>query len=98
MTTPESPALPSGIVAFVKKECPTCETVVPVLAELAERGKLTVYSQDDPGFPAGLTVEDDRSLRMAWHHDVEVVPTLLRVEDGIEQERAIGWHRGECGH
>ncbi len=95
MTTVERPALPSGIVAFVKKECPTCETVVPVLSELAERGKLTIYSQDDPGFPAGLTVEDDRSLQMAWHHDVEVVPTLLRVEDGIEQERAIGWHRGE---
>ena len=50
----ESPEteLPSGIVAFVKRDCPTCELVAPVLAELARRVPLAVYSQDDPAFPA----------------------------------------------
>jgi hypothetical protein len=88
-------ALPNGIVAFVKRDCPTCELVVPVLQEFAAGGRLTVYCQDDPTFPSDLDVSDDTSLEVSWHQNVEVVPTLLRVEDGVEQDRAIGWHRGE---
>ncbi|MCP5044602.1 MAG: thioredoxin family protein [bacterium] len=87
--------MPNGIVAFVKRDCPTCELVVPVLRELAQGGALTLYSQDDPGFPEGLDVEDDTSLEASWHQSIEAVPTLLRVEGGVEKERAIGWHRGE---
>jgi hypothetical protein len=90
-----TPPLPSGLVAFVKRECPTCETVAPVLSQLREHGALTVYSQDDPSFPPGLDAEDDTSLRVSWHHEIEVVPTLIRVENGVERGRAIGWHRGE---
>ncbi len=89
------PQLPSGIVAFVKRDCPTCETVAPVLRELAANTKLTVFSQDDPEFPPGVDAADDTSLEFSWHHEIEAVPTLLRVEDGVEQERALGWHRGE---
>ena len=69
--------------------------VAPVLAELARRGRLTVYSQDDPAFPDGLAAIDDGGLDVSWHHAVETVPTLLRVEDGREVARAIGWERGE---
>jgi len=90
-----SPALPNGIVAFVKRDCPTCELVAPVLRELAEGGSLTVYCQDDPTFPSGIEVSDDTSLEVSWHQKIEAVPTLLRVEDGVEQDRALGWHRGE---
>jgi hypothetical protein len=94
-SSPDTPTLPSGLVAFVKKECPTCETVAPVLSQLAENGGLTIYCQDDPAFPEALGAEDDTSLRVSWHHDVEVVPTLIRVEEGVETARVIGWHRGE---
>jgi hypothetical protein len=87
--------LPEGLVAFVKRECPTCELVVPVLRELASHGALTVYVQDDPEFPAGLAPVDDRGLAASWHHRIEAVPTLLRVEGGAEVARAVGWHRGE---
>ena len=90
-----APPLPSGVVAVVKRDCPTCLLVAPVLAELAKRVELTVYSQDDPGFPEGIEVRDDRSLEISWHHKIDAVPTLLRVVDGREQERALGWHRGE---
>ena len=76
--------LPSGVVAFVKRDCPTCTLVEPVLAQLAQEVPLTVYTQDDPGFPEGVDPVDDTSLEMSWHCDVEAVPTLLRVEDGIE--------------
>ena len=82
-------------MAFVKRDCPTCEKVAPVLARLAEEVELTVYSQDDPGFPEGVEAVDDTSLEMSWHHDIEAVPTLLRVEDGIVKERAVGWQRQE---
>ncbi len=89
------PPLSDGIVVFVKRECPTCELVVPVLEELSKRLSLTVYTQDDPGFPQGIEAQDDTSLELSWHHQIEAVPTLLRIEQGVEQERVLGWHRGE---
>ena len=95
LLAPKATAIPDGLVAFVKRDCPTCELVAPVLQGLAADGVLTVYSQDDPGFPEGMTVSDDTSLEMSWRQKIEAVPTLLRVEGGIEKERAIGWHRGE---
>ncbi len=88
------PPLPSGLVAFVKRECPTCQLVVPVLVRLAHQTKLSVYTQDDPGFPPGLEAVDDRDLAFSWHHEIETVPTLLRVgADGHEEARAVGWVR-----
>ncbi len=88
--------LPEGIVAFVKEECPTCQLVAPALAELRRRGlPLTVYSQDDPAFPAGADPVDDTELERSWRSGVEIVPTLLRVEGGEERQRVIGWLRDE---
>ncbi|MBW2385183.1 MAG: thioredoxin family protein [Deltaproteobacteria bacterium] len=89
------PDLPTGLVAFVKRDCPTCELVAPVLEVLAAGQTLTVYTQDDPEFPAGLDPIDDTQLECSWRHGIEVVPTLLRVEKGREIARAIGWHRGD---
>jgi hypothetical protein len=88
-------ALPSGIVAFVKRDCPTCVLVAPVLTELAKRVPLTVYTQDDLAFPPQLTPVDDTELGVSWRHNIEFVPTLLRVESGREVARAEGWQRGE---
>jgi hypothetical protein len=90
------PRLPDGLVAVVKRGCPTCELVAPVLGELAARGQpLTVYTQDDPEFPPGVPRVDDRELVVSWHHRIEAVPTLLRVEGGVEVARAIGWFRSD---
>jgi hypothetical protein len=90
----ERPPLPDGVVAVVKRDCPTCNLVEPVLAALAAGGtELTVYSQDDPGFPAGLPVRDDRDLTVSYTWDIETVPTLLRVREGAEVERIFGWDR-----
>jgi hypothetical protein len=90
-----APPLPAGLVAFVKRDCPTCTLVAPVLARMASETELTVFSQDDPAFPSGTRIVDDRSLQYAWHHGIDTVPTLLRVRDGEVVGRAIGWHRGE---
>lgn len=85
--------LPDGWVAIVKRDCPTCRLVEPVLSQLTAAGALTVYSQDDPGFPSGLDAVDDRELEVSWRLQVQTVPTLLRVEAGAEVERTEGWLR-----
>jgi hypothetical protein len=83
-------------VAFVKRDCPTCELVVPVLEQIARDAALTVYSQDDPAFPPGLEAVDETSLERSWHHRIEAVPTLIRVsEAGEEVERVLGWQRND---
>ncbi|MDX1650758.1 MAG: thioredoxin family protein [Myxococcota bacterium] len=89
------PPLPDGLVAFVKRDCPTCVAVAPVLAKLGAELPLRVVTQDDPGFPEGLAPQHDADLALSWHHAIEAVPTLLRVEGGRETARAVGWHREE---
>ena len=88
-------ALPDGLVAVVKQDCPTCRLVAPVLAEVAAAGvPLTVYSQDDPTFPSEVAgVVDDTALDVSYSLEVETVPTLLRVTGGDEVERIVGWSR-----
>ena len=88
--------IPDGLVVVVKRECPTCVVVEPVLRQLGDvlGARLTVYSQDDPSFPAGVAgVVDDGELEVSWHLDLTTVPTLLRVEGGMEKERLVGWDR-----
>ncbi len=85
----------TGFVAVVKRDCPTCELTVPVLAALAEAGSLTVYTQDDPAFPEGLAHDYDGSLDVSHGLKIEVVPTLLRRENGREVARTYGWDKAE---
>jgi hypothetical protein len=88
--------LPDGYAVFVKASCPTCQTVVPALARLRERGVgLTVLTQDDPSFPAGLDPVDDTELRRSYEAGVEVVPTLLRVDAGRVTDTLQGWLRAD---
>ena len=91
---PAVPPLPDGLVAVVKHDCPTCVLVAPVLAELADAAGLSVVTQDDPGFPADADwVLHDADLALSWHHDIDTVPTLLKVEAGRPVERIEGWSR-----
>ena len=55
----------------------------------------TVYTQDDPTFPAGVDAIHDADLAVSWHHEIETVPTLIRVVDGDEVERTVGWSRAD---
>jgi len=84
-----------GLIAIVKRDCPTCELVAPVLQRLKDTGvPFTIYTQDDPTFPDGMDgVVDDTALEQSFHHDVEFVPTLIRREKGAEVERTFGWNR-----
>ena len=94
MTEKASLPLRSGFIAFVKRDCPTCELIVPVLESLDGLVSLMVYSQDDPSFPDQVETLDDTDLEFSWRNRVETVPTLIKVEEGREVARVIGWHRG----
>jgi hypothetical protein len=86
-----------GYAVYVKRDCATCVLVSPLLAEMREAGlALTVYTQDDPLFPDGLAdVTDDTSLERSFHAEIETVPTLIKISDGAETMRAVGWVREE---
>ena len=89
-------AVDTSFVVVAKRDCPTCDLVQPVLREIAASGaSLTVYTQDDPAFPDGLEAVDDRSLEHSWRLGVETVPTLIRLEEGAEAERIVGWDRAQ---
>lgn len=83
----------------VKKDCPTCALIEPLIPLLAEQvdGGLSVYVQDDPDFPGNFDAIDDRELDFSWRNGIEIVPTLLRGEggDGANCERVVGWDRAE---
>ena len=90
------PVLPDGLVIVVKRECETCRMVVPVITQLRGSGTtVTLYVQDDPSFPEGLNATPDADLAVSWHHDIETVPTVMRVKNGVEIERTVGWVRDE---
>lgn len=85
-----------GLIAVVKRDCPTCELAGPILAALQQSERLDVYSQDDPAFPEEVAkVIDDRELAASYNLDVEIVPTLIRVKGGVEVDRTYGWDQVE---
>ncbi len=90
MTQPGAPTLPDGLVVVVKRECETCRMVAPLLPQFAT----LVYTQDDPSFPSPDALHD-ADLSVSWHHDIETVPTVIRVVDGVEVERTVGWVRDQ---
>ncbi len=93
--TTARPPLPDGIVAIVKRDCPTCTLVEPVLQGLVDRVALTAFCQDDPTFPSVPGVVDDTDLTVSHLWDIETVPTVLRIVDGEETGRIVGWSRDE---
>ena len=79
-----------GLVAIVKRECPTCVVTAPVLGELERRAALIVYSQDDPAFPQTVAERrDDTALDVSHRLRIAIVPTLLRFEEGREVARGL---------
>ncbi len=92
--------LGDGIHAFVKRDCATCALVAPVLASLVHKSVVqTVHSQDDVAFPKEVaaigSITDDTSLRRSYGLDIETVPTLVRIENGEEVGRTVGWSIAE---
>jgi hypothetical protein len=87
--------LPDGLLIVVKRDCATCVMVVDVAAQLVASKGAAVYTQDDPTFPEGVSARYDGDLRVSWHLDIETVPTLIKIIDGVEVARTTGWFRQE---
>jgi hypothetical protein len=83
--------------AVVKSDCPTCRLVVPVLRQLQATGcRLRVHYQDDGAFLVGIeNVLNDTTLEESFRLGVDAVPSLLRLENGEETGRAVGWVRSD---
>ena len=94
---PDGLTLPAdGLIAVVKRDCPTCELTASVLGALAAAGALAVYTQDDPTFPATIAAPiDDHDLNISHLLEIEIVPTLIRRVGGVEVARSSGWDRAE---
>ena len=84
-----------GLVAFVKRACPTCSLIEPQMQEAARaRADFQVVSQDDAGFPAQVKNRvDDSELDHSYLNAIEATPTLIRFVAGKEIERIMGWDR-----
>ena len=75
-----------GLVAFVKRDCPACTLIEPVMQRLAQAvPSFQVVSQDDPKFPSRVAgIIDDRELEHSWLNNIEFTPTLIRYQGGLE--------------
>jgi hypothetical protein len=83
-----------GLVAFIKRACPTCTLIESQLREIAHAvPDFRAVSQDDPHFPGGVHVIDDRELDASYLNNIESTPTLIRFRNGREAERIVGWDR-----
>ena len=82
----------------IKKDCPTCEMIEPVLVELTASypGKVSIYVQDDPSFPESIENKiDDTSLEFSYRNNIEIVPTLICSTESKESARTYGWDKAE---
>lgn len=87
-----------GFHLVVKRDCPTCSLIEPVVRELAGtwNGGLSIYVQDDPSFMSDLEqTRTDSELEISFHLNIETVPTIIRYQNGREAERCVGWVREE---
>ena len=94
----QSSTVLDGLHLFVKRDCPTCQLIEPSIYQLAKESEqlVAIYVQDDPTILAGLNaVKDDTTLEQSHHFQIETVPTLVRIKNGQEISRAIGWHRSD---
>jgi hypothetical protein len=100
-TNDKPAAVAATFVAFIKQDCPTCVLAMPVLREIEHLvgragGTLEVHVQDDVSFATGFShARDDSALAASYRHNIDTVPTLIRLDGGREEARAVGWRRSE---
>src|SRR3546814_14431834 len=66
----------NGLVAVVKRDCPTCDLLGPVYRQLSDGPGLTAFSQDEPSFPEHLGGAPDHPHReRSYQPRIEPAPT-----------------------
>ncbi|MDH5737824.1 MAG: thioredoxin family protein [Gammaproteobacteria bacterium] len=82
-----------GVIVVVKKDCPTCVLIEPVLRQIAGKADVSIYCQDDSAWPHGLEVMDDEDLAVSWSLSLETVPAVVQLKAGQEIDRLYGWDK-----
>jgi thioredoxin-like negative regulator of GroEL len=67
------------ILAFGAPNCPACKMITPALQELAQKYSRKVI----PLIP-------QQHREVARQHKIQVIPTLIKLSDGVEVARIVG--------
>ena len=81
------------LLCFVKEDCPTCRTVIPVLKALFDAGvNILVIGQTVLGnnklieaFDLPFPILNDEKLKVSFAYDIETVPTLIHADKNGKQ-------------
>jgi len=91
------------LICFIKEDCPTCKTVIPILNACykAMQGKVDIHliGQTLDGnqslieeFDLDIPVLDDSALMVSYAYDLDIVPTLIWVDKkGSQLQRHEGF-------
>ncbi len=89
-----------AVIVFFKRDCATCQLALPVYQHWAEQVPVIGIAQDDPDTTAGFfaefeiqmeTVFDGPAYEASSAFDIDGVPALFLVEDGVITASALGW-------
>lgn len=98
----------AALLLFFKRSCGTCELSMPVLQHLrsyAPRIPLLAVSQDSVDETAEFFATYEIAMDVVYDHsgfeasrafDVDGVPTLVLVEDGVVTWTSVGWSRARA--
>jgi len=98
------PSENSALLCFVKEDCETCQTIMPVLEALYIAGcNIHVIGQTIEGnknlidkFGLTLPILDDSNLKTSFSYDIEIVPTIIHAsEENQEKIRLEGFVKTE---
>ena len=89
-----------GLYLVLKRECPTCSMIEPVVRALAADNdigrSIKFFVQDDPDYLNDLSqIRVDNQLKWSYLLGIETVPTLISFQEGQEAGRSVGWVREE---
>ncbi len=84
------------VLVFLKYDCPTCELIRPLLADIQKKvTSLEIIVQDDRKLFPNLNVQEDNDLEISFNHEIEIVPTAIKLERNTETVRLVGWDKKE---
>lgn len=98
------PSEKETLLCFIKEECETCQTIMPIVEALYQAGcHILMIGQTEEGnqnliekFGLSIPILNDSALTTSFNFDIEIVPTLILAEKkGGEKNRIEGFVKKE---
>ena len=92
------------LICFIKEDCPTCKTAMPLLEALHKCGvRINLVGQTLSGnnklieeFNLTAPILDDSKLKVSFAYDIETVPTLIWADsEGKQLEKQEGFVKAD---